>query len=203
MRRLGLVLALFLWTPAAWAATAEPQSYVATIKKIEVSNDGGSSYLPVATQTRSFDIASTNASGEIIGDYARDVQLPDGDYNAVRVTLSNSITVSGRILQTAGVSTGTTFCTGGTTGVACTPTPITVTVTSALLTAAGITLPSGTTISTAAGEITVVNRSVPFTVRNGTAPHCQVRLNTSAALVIQSDNTLHPGVATVTLLRSD
>lgn len=198
-RRVILSFCFLLVSIAARAATTEPLSYVITLEKIELSKDGGVTYTTIASGNRAFTIRSTNASGDIISDYTSGARIEDGDYNALRLTMSNSIGISGRILQNAGLNSGTTFCTGGTTGVACTPSLVTVTLTNALVSLYNLTLPANTTLVDAPGDIVYVDRSFRASVGSGRQAAHRIAFNTSAALVIQTDDTLHPAIPLVTI----
>lgn len=187
---------------AALAATAEPTSYVVTIKRIELSRNGGSAFLAAASGNRSSTIRASDPRGAIVDGYATGLQVEEGEYNAVRVTLSNSIGLLGRVVQDAGLNTGTTFCTGGTTGAGCTPTLVSVTLTNVLVALYGLTLPSGTTISDAAGEIIIVNTFFRYDTSAGGQAGYKLTFDTSSALVIESDNTIHPAVPIVSTVKN-
>jgi len=204
MSRSVLLLVLFsvISAGSAWAATAEPLSYVITIEKIELSKDGGATYATLASGNRSFTIRSTNASGDIISDYTSGARVEDGEYNALRLTMSNSIGISGRVLQNAGLNAGTTFCTGGTTGVACTPSLVTVTVSNALVVTYGLTVPANTTIVDASADIVYIDRSFMASVGSGRQASHRIAFSTSSALVIQADDTIHPAVPQISLAKN-
>jgi hypothetical protein len=195
---MGILTALSAFS--ADAATTEPTLYRITVKKVEVSQNGGSSYVSVASGNRIFDLAASQSSGQVVGSYADKLSIAPGPYDTVRVTLRNTITLAGRILQTAGANTGTTFCTGGTTGVACTPANISINLTNALVAASGLTLPSGMTIDDAAGEI-IFRRPLGFTIGEPSDSPFRMSIGIAAGLVIQPDDTMHPNVPDIRLTR--
>ncbi len=167
----GVALGLALGLSNALGALGEPTTYVITIKKIELSKDGGATYTVIATGNRSFTIASSHSHGAIISDYVSGAEVEPGEYNAIRITLSSAIGLLGTIVQDNGLNNGSTFCTG--TGIApCTPSLVTVTLTNALVTAAGLTIPSGMTIDDVLlNEIIYVNTSFRLAVWNKAIPY--------------------------------
>ena len=97
------------------------------------------------------------------------------------------------------MNAGTTFCTGGTTGVGCTPSLVTVTLTNALVAAYSLTVPAGMTLVDASSEIIRVDRSFRANVGSGDQTGYRFSFSTSQALVIEPDDTLHPAVPQITL----
>lgn len=194
-----LIFFIFFESTALAATKGEPSVYLITVKKIEISKDGGLTYFTVGSGSRDFTINSSNAHGAMINDYVSGIKPADGIYDAIRLTMSNAITLSGRIRQLEGFSAGTYFCTGGDTGLACDPTPVTTNLTNALVAAAGLTLPSGMTINDAASEIILIDRTNKIDVSSSKQIAYKISYDTSQALIIQSDDTIHPGIPSISI----
>ncbi|MBF0254232.1 MAG: hypothetical protein HQL11_03815 [Candidatus Omnitrophica bacterium] len=208
MRRFVLlwmvVMMAFVSCRGVFAATAEPDNYRITLKKVEARVVGGG-YATILEGSQSFDIASADASGSVAGYFGQAVEIPDGTYDALRVTLSATINMTGTLVQDAGINTGSTFHTGcgrdnGGACVAATATDYLMT--NALVAAFGGALPAGMTIDDANAEIVIVQTGVNFSVAEGQGAAYTIFFDTSTAMGIEADNTMHPEVPSFTLSRS-
>ena len=195
----SFLIFFFRLTAASYSAVTEPAVYAVTVKKIEISQDGGATYITVASGNRAFSLASSQPHGQIINDYVSGVLPPEGSYDTMRLTLSNAITLSGKVVQNAGLNAGTTFCTGGAMGAACAPVSVAVTLTNALVAAAGLVLPSGMTINDATSEIVLVSRSNTIEIGSGAQSSYKISFDTTAQLIIEPDDTIHPGVPNIAI----
>lgn len=120
----GVVLvAASVWPALSFAATGAATQFKVTIEKIELCTGNGSgngcdnSYV-VGTGTKSFDIASATAGGDVGAFVSNTDGVPlDVTYNYVRVTLSRTFTITGSV-TVAGLGTcytdGTQDATGTT-----------------------------------------------------------------------------------------
>lgn len=106
--------ALVLATAAissAQDATGTPTIYKVTVKKVEFSSDGGTTFITLREADQEMDIASVNA-GAAAANYASGLSLTPASYNRVRVTISCTIKLRGSV-----AFAGTTYYTtsaGGT-----------------------------------------------------------------------------------------
>ena len=99
----------------AAVATDTPQTYKVSITKLEISNDGGSTYITLFEGASDYiDIASVSA-GQAAGNFFAGLSVPDGTYTHVRATpsatfkMKGSVSYSGTTYYTiAGGSTSTT-----------------------------------------------------------------------------------------------
>ena len=108
------LVAVSLSSGIAFAQTAEPSVYKATVKKIELSKDSGTTWSKtLGTKTQEFDIASASVNSAV-GNYLSGVSAlePNTTYNAVRVTVSSTFKLKGEL--TSGVTTFVTTAAGGT-----------------------------------------------------------------------------------------
>lgn len=81
------------WT--ASAATGPASVYKVTITKFEMYN--GTAWVTVSSDSSTtIDIASVNA-GAVAGTFFSGLSVPDGSYAQVRVTISDTFTISGRV----------------------------------------------------------------------------------------------------------
>jgi len=106
--------AVSLSSGIAFAQTAEPSVYKATVKKIELSKDSGTTWSKtLGTKTQEFDIASASVNSAV-GNYLSGASAlePNTTYNAVRVTVSSTFKLKGEL--TSGVTTFVTTAAGGT-----------------------------------------------------------------------------------------
>lgn len=87
-----LILCVNVIAYAADYVEATPEKYQVTLKKVELSNDGGSTWVTVGSGDINFDIASKNA-GEVAGTYISNVNVPAGTYNKMRATVSRSFVI--------------------------------------------------------------------------------------------------------------
>jgi hypothetical protein len=79
----------------AYAATGPASVYKVTITQFELYN--GTSWVTVSDgSSTTLDIASVNA-GAVAGTFFSGLSVPDGSYTQVRVTISNTFTISGRV----------------------------------------------------------------------------------------------------------
>lgn len=99
----GLCAAPFL----AHAATGPASAYKVTITKFELYN--GTSWVTVSSgNSTTLDIASVTA-GSAAGNFFAGLSVPDGTYTQVRVTISDTFVISGRVgsnYTTATISNG-------------------------------------------------------------------------------------------------
>lgn len=112
----GLIGALVLTTAGnsiaqTIVATGSPTVFKITMKKFEVSSDGGASYTTVKAGDVEIDLAAADA-GSLVGRFAREANIAAGDYNKGRVTVSCTMKLKGSLTHE-----GTTYYTtaaGGT-----------------------------------------------------------------------------------------
>ena len=79
---------------AATVATATPAVYKVTLKKLELSTNGGSTWITIKEADQEMDIASVNA-GQVAAGYISNVSIPVGTYNRMRVTISATFKMQG------------------------------------------------------------------------------------------------------------
>jgi len=90
----------------AWAIVrGTPTVYRVTVRKIEISKDGGVTWVTLGSGDMTFNIASVNA-GAVVGNYISNTNVEAGTYNKMRATVSRTFTVRGNILQDAGANAG-------------------------------------------------------------------------------------------------
>jgi len=177
------------------AVSGTPSIFRITIKMIEASTDGGTTFTTVGEGDLSLDIASSSAGGAVAG-YATKSDMPPGTYNAMRITMSNQIGLKGSIEQDTGGNAGTTFyttadCAGSSTAgdeVECT-----FTVTSA---------PSGFSLDTDAGTMTTTDTSVSIVIKKDAATRVKVDFDVTNAFQIVGDDSFAPNDPTVTVTSS-
>jgi hypothetical protein len=99
----------------AQQATGTPTIYKVTVKKVEFSSDGGTTFVTLKEADQEMDIASVNA-GALAANYASGATLPAATYNRIRVTISCTIKLRGNV--SFGGITYYTTSTGGTSAVA-------------------------------------------------------------------------------------
>lgn len=88
---------LFFITPTTFAATvvtATPAVYKVTLKKLEVSTNGGTTWITLKEADQEMDIASVTA-GQVAAGYVSNAALPVGTYNRMRVTISATFKMQG------------------------------------------------------------------------------------------------------------
>ena len=79
----------------AHAATGPASVYKVTITQFEMYN--GTSWVTISSgSSTTIDIASVNA-GAVAGTFFSGLSVPDGTYTQVRVTISGTFTISGRV----------------------------------------------------------------------------------------------------------
>ena len=177
------------------AATATPTVYKMTMKKVEASSNGGTSYITIGEGDQTINVASVSA-GAKAADYIKAVSLPDGFYNRMRVTISNVFTLQGNLTQDAGLNNGVNFCTdddGTPSSGACTPEEQNFSITS------DTGFPAGMTLDVGAGTITVIDTGNSFTIDSTTSKKFRIAFDVANSLVIEANDTMHPGGITVTI----
>ncbi len=182
-----IFFASFISIETSWAvALVEPSTYTIIVKRIEASNDGGASFIPVVSGNTSFTITSSQSSGQVIGSFSSVHNAPTGVYTHIRVTLSNAIRVAGNAVQNeGGPNNGDTVCTGGDTGGGCTETTITSTITNSTVTSFGLSLPGNVQINDSAGEIILTDASSSFEIGANSQVQQRLIFNVTQALVLK------------------
>lgn len=105
---LGCIIGLA--SQEAWAVRGTPTVYRVTVRRIELSKDGGQNWVTLGSGDLTFNIASANA-GAVVGSYASNANIEAGTYNKMRATVSRIFSVTGNLLQDAGVNNGARFYT--------------------------------------------------------------------------------------------
>ncbi len=91
-----LALAL-LWAGPAWAASGDADgTYTVTVTKIEMSQDGGSTYFTVFEGSQTINIAAANA-GAVAAGLVSGTGVPPGTYNQIRTTLGDTLSIKGYV----------------------------------------------------------------------------------------------------------
>ncbi|OGX39692.1 MAG: hypothetical protein A3C53_05580 [Omnitrophica WOR_2 bacterium RIFCSPHIGHO2_02_FULL_68_15] len=80
----------------AWAASGDPEAYGVTITRIELSKDGGASYVTRFEGYADVNLAAPGV-GAPIADLGKDTPLPKGTYNRLRVTLGPTLYLKGYV----------------------------------------------------------------------------------------------------------
>lgn len=83
-------------TLAEAASGGADGTYTVTMTLIEVSQNGGASYTTLFSGSQVVNIASANAGATVAG-LADSVELPEGTYDTVRVTLGSSLLLKGYV----------------------------------------------------------------------------------------------------------
>lgn len=194
---------LLFWQSACGAGTAAASVYQVTVRQIDLSKDGGTSWTTIGASSAAFDIASA-AVGSSVGAYLTGAAIADGDYNALRVTISNVITVRGTALDT---SNGRTYCTDSdgssensvTHPATCpaAPEPQAITV----LAAPPGGFPAGVTLDAGAGVIRIVNTAFRLSVVNGQGRSYRIDFDVSAGVGVLNNGSgaMYPGAPNVTI----
>ncbi len=84
-------------------------TYTVTLTKIEMSGDGGATYLTLFSGSSDINIASASAGAAVAG-LVSGVGVPPGSYNRIRVTLGSTLRIKGYVNNTGD---GTTLYTNG------------------------------------------------------------------------------------------
>ncbi len=181
---LGVLIAMagLCAAPAATdAATGPASTYKVTVTKFELYN--GTSWVTVSTGNSTvIDIAAVNA-GQAAGTFFSSLSVPDGSYTQVRVTPSDTFTVSGRVgsnYTTATVSNG---------GCAVTAVAANEAICTVNVPAPGIGTPNPDVLP---ATLTITNR----------VPSHKIRVNFNVSNAIQDggpSGELYPAVPTVTM----
>lgn len=79
---------------AATVATATPAVYKVTLKKLELSTNGGSAWITIKEADQEMDIASVSG-GQVAAGYVSNAAIPVGTYNRIRVTISATFKMHG------------------------------------------------------------------------------------------------------------
>ena len=111
----GVAWALLLLTAGRLEAASGDAdgTYTVTITKIEMSSNGGSSYMTLFSGSSDINIASASA-GAVAAGLVSGADVPPGAYNRIRVTLSSILRLKGFVNNTGA---GTTlYSNGGTDG---------------------------------------------------------------------------------------
>lgn len=197
------ILALWALIPAlcftagdARAGANTPLKYSVTILSLELSKDGGSTYVPVSSQSAVFDIASAGAA-QAVGAYASGADIPPGEYNRIRVRVSNTFTLRGNALNTGD---GLTYCTrsnGNPVSAACPGVEQDQSMT--ILLAVGF--PANATLDAANNRITIVD-TTRIVVDPDRGRRYRINFSITSGINVSNapgNNTMFPGPPTVTI----
>ena len=189
--------------PIALAADyveATPEKYQITLKKVELSKDGGNTWVTVGSGDLPFDIASA-AAGAAAGNYISNTSLEAGVYNKMRATISRSFVIKSEaagVVQQVGAYTNSgqilyTMTGGGSTTTAGSRAEQTVVCPS------GGTLPTGITYD-AAQDVFLDTRDISFSVSDKTTNgNVFIKFDVTNALRLYGDATFYPMPPTVTV----
>lgn len=201
-------LSINLIVYAADYVEGTPEKYQVTLKKVELSKDGGVTWVTVGTGDLPFDIASQGTAGAVVGAYISNVSLNAGVYNKMRATISRSFVIkstsSGVVQQTGGgyTNSGQTLYTAAgtytTTGGGSTAASGSRDEQTVVCPSSG-TLPTGITYD-ATNDVFLDTRDISFTVTDKTtAGNVLIKFDVTNALRLYPDATFYPMPPTVTV----
>lgn len=106
----GQILSLIVGPMVSYAASGDAAgTYTVTVTKVEISNDGGTTYTTLFDGSTNINIASASA-GAVAAGLVSGVALVPGVYNRVRVTIGANLLLKGYVNN----GTTTIYTNGGT-----------------------------------------------------------------------------------------
>lgn len=184
-----VVVPLVLVAPvlaSAQDATARPDVYRVTLRKMEFSTNNGTTWVTLKEEDLTFNMSDV-AAGASVGNYISGAGLPVGTYNRMRVTVSCTMALKGEI-----TNAGITYRTTAAGGTCQTPPGPCGAAGEANFTAPAAICPTGNFVATSpAGAIS-------FTVEENKSVTVFVDINTDQALALFGGG-LFPGSPTVNM----
>lgn len=186
----GLIVELA--SQEALAALGTPTVYRVTVRRIEISKDGGTTWVTVGSGDLTFNIASANA-GAVVGTYVSNATVDAGTYNKMRATISRTYTLRGSIVQDAGANNGTRFYTSanGATQVAGNEGEQSITAPT------NVTLPTGISLSPDGDFYATMDVNLTFTASGPNT--VTVNFDVTNAMQLLPDDTFIPQPPSVTV----
>ncbi len=184
---MGLGVFCLLFAGRAYAASGNADGvYTVTVTRVEISNDGGSTFQTIFSGSQSINIASVSARATAAS-LANGVALAPGTYNRMRTTIGSTLSFKGYVnngattIYTSGGANSNAFSTNG---------------------AAANTPGNDYTTSTFTISNPTSTKTVTIVVSDGgAAPTIQVAFDTSSVLT-QSGGIPSLGAPTITITSS-
>jgi hypothetical protein len=195
---------------SAWAVTGQPTIYNVTVKMVELSPDGGTTWVVIGSGDQSMDIADVDA-GAKAADYVSGADLPYGTYTTMRTTISSTFglrtPLAGLNGEAGGNYAGTPLFTSGSPSAGCfNCTNVAGDVgTVDIAIPAGTVMPAGMTLDAVAGTITIL-QDLNVTASPDQNPVIRISFDVSTALetvvVAGLTDVIVPNPPTVTVTQS-